>query len=79
MSISLPYKYLEESHRMGAYSLSLFPGSFSAIGVCLEYQNSEGIVGDCAVLSDSILKNLVHRSLSEYIKRIKRSINMKAP
>ena len=62
---------LEESHRRAAYFLSLFPGSFaktSAIGVCLEYQKSEGIVGDCALLSDS----LVHRSLLEYNEQSKR-------
>ncbi len=74
-SISLSYKYLEKSHRRAAYFLSLFPGSFSktsAIGVCLEYQKSKGIVSDCALLSDSILKNLVHLSLLEYNERSKR-------
>ena len=75
VSISLSYKYLEKSHRRAAFFLSLFPGSFtktSAIGVCLEYQNSEIIVGECALLTDSILKNLVHRSLLEYNERSKR-------
>ncbi len=74
-SISLSYKYLEKSHRRAAYFLSLFPGSFSktsAIGVCLENQKTKGIVGDCALLSDSMLKNLVHRSLLEYNERSER-------